>query len=291
MTQAGSIRARSYLYVPANRQDRLARAAARGADALILDLEDSVPPAGKEQARQLLAHWLAGQRDPGCEVWVRINPSAAAQDIAATVSPVVTGVVVPKAEPALLAEISDLLDRAERASGLPAGRLGVLAIIETARGLQSAAAVAAAPRIVRLGLGEADLAADLGIQLGPDRAELLPVRLQIVVASAAAGTGAPVGPTSTDFRDAGQLRTSTRALLALGFRARTAIHPAQLPVINAVFTPSEAEIARASRLVAAFEAAERAGTGVFTDEDGTMVDLAVVRSAREVLARAGLAGS
>ena len=286
----GSTSARSYLYVPADREDRLARAAARGADALILDLEDSVPAAGKDRARRLLAGWLAGQREAGCELWVRINPSTAAEDIAATAGPLVAGVVVPKAEPALLAEVSRLLAEAENARGLAPGRLGVLPIVETARGLQSVAEVAASPRVVRLSLGEADLAADLGVWLSPDRAELLPVRLQVVVAAAAAGIGAPVGPTSTDFRHADALRDSTRALLALGFRARSAIHPAQLPVINAVLTPSAAEIARAGRLVAAFEAAQRAGAGVFTDEDGTMVDVAVVRSARDILARAGLAG-
>lgn len=290
MPLPGSTSSRSYLYVPADREDRLARAAARGADALILDLEDSVPAAGKDQARRLLAGWLAGQRDTDCELWVRINPPTAAEDITATVGPLVTGVVVPKAEPALLERISGLLADAESARGVAPGRFGVLPIMETARGLQSVADVAASPRVVRLGLGEADLAADLGVQLSPDRAELLPVRLQVVVAAAAAGIGAPVGPTSTDFRDFDGLRDSTRALLALGFRARTAIHPAQLPVINAVFTPSETEIARAGRLVAAFEAAQRAGAGVFTDENGMMVDVAVVRSAREILARAGLAG-
>jgi citrate lyase subunit beta / citryl-CoA lyase len=282
--------ARSYLYVPADREDRLERAAGRGADALILDLEDSVPAAGKDQARRLLAGWLARQRGTGGELWVRINPPTAAEDITATAGPLVTGVVVPKAEPALLAEVSGLLADAESAVGVAPGRFGVLPIVETARGLQSVAGVAASPRVVRLGLGEADLAADLGVQLSPDRAELLPVRLQVVVAAAAAGIGAPVGPTSTDFRDLDGLRASTRALLALGFRARSAIHPAQLPVINAVFTPSAAEVARAGQLVAAFEAANRAGAGVFTHEDGTMVDVAVVRSAREVLARAGLAG-
>lgn len=290
MPLPGSTSSRSYLYVPADREDRLARAAARGADALILDLEDSVPAAGKDQARRLLAGWLAGQRDTDCELWVRINPPTAAEDITATVGPLVTGVVVPKAEPALLERICGLLADAESARGVAPGRFGVLPIMETARGLQSVADVAASPRVVRLGLGEADLAADLGVQLSPDRAELLPVRLQVVVAAAAAGIGAPVGPTSTDFRDFDGLRDSTRALLALGFRARTAIHPAQLPVINAVFTPSETEIARAGRLVAAFEAAQRAGAGVFTDENGMMVDVAVVRSAREILARAGLAG-
>jgi citrate lyase subunit beta / citryl-CoA lyase len=285
----GGTSSRSYLYVPADREDRLSRAAARGADALILDLEDSVPAAGKDQARQLLAGWLARQRDTDCELWVRINPPTAAEDITAIAGTLVTGVAVPKAETALLAEVCGLLAGAESAMGVAPGRFGVLPIVETARGLQSVADVAASPRVVRLGLGEADLAADLGVQLSPHRAELLPVRLQVVVAAAAAGIGAPIGPVSTDFRDLDGLRESTRALLALGFRARSAIHPAQLPVINAVFTPSEAEIARAGQLVGVFETAKRAGAGVFTHVDGTMVDVAVVRSAREILARAGMA--
>ncbi|HUZ23297.1 MAG TPA: CoA ester lyase [Streptosporangiaceae bacterium] len=278
--------ARSYLYVPADRPDRLARATARGADALILDLEDAVPPAGKHRARGVLADWLAGQDDPGCELWVRINPGLAEADIAAVVTPWVTGVVVPKAEPALLAEIDRLLTAHERAVSAPVGRTGALPLIETARGLLSAAAVAAAPRVARLGIGEADLAADLGLQPGPGREELIPLRLQIVVASAAQGIGAPVGPASLDYKDRDGLRESTQSLLRLGFRARTAIHPAQVATVNDVFTPAPAEVARARRLVAAFEEAVRGGIGVTTDEEGRMVDVAVIRAAREVLARA-----
>jgi len=115
---------------------------------------------------------------------------------------------------------------------------------------------------------------------------MAPLRLQLVVASAAAGIAAPVGPTSTDFRDLDALRASTRALLRLGFRGRTAIHPAQVPVINEVFSPSPEEIEAARRLVTAYEDAERQGRGVLTDDHGRMVDVAVVRSARDVLARA-----
>jgi len=288
LRRPGGAGARSYLYVPANRPDRLARATARGADALILDLEDSVPAAEKGVARHLLADWLAAPGGPAggqeCELWVRVNTATAAADISATVTPLVTGVVLPKAEPALLADVDELLASRERAIGVAAGRFRVLPIIETARGLLAAADVAAAPRVVRLGLGEADLAADLGL-LDPGPGEFLPIRLQVVTAAAATAAAAPAGPTSTDFRDLAGLRDSTRALLALGFRARTAIHPAQVPVINAVFTPSEDEITRARRLVDAIEAAERDGSGVTIADDGRMIDAAVVRSAREVLAR------
>lgn len=119
------------------------------------------------------------------------------------------------------------------------------------------------------------------------REELAPLRLQVVLASAAAGIGAPVGPTSTDFRDLLALRASTEALLRAGFRARTAIHPAQIPVINEVFSPSPEEVAQARRLVEAFE---QSPAGAMTDADGRMADVAVVRSARELLSRAGSAG-
>ena len=163
----------------------------------------------------------------------------------------------------------------------------VLALIETAAGLLAAPAIAAADRVVRLGIGEVDLAAELNLRLSPGREEMTPLRLQIVVSSAAAGIAPPVAPVATDVRDLGALRQTTDAALRLGFRARTAIHPAQLAVINAVFTPSAEEVSRARQLVTAFERAEALGTGVITGEDGEMIDLAVVRSAREVLGRAG----
>ncbi len=292
--------ARSYLYVPGDRADRLAKAASRGADALIVDLEDSVARAAKDQARQTTREWLAGQRPSGqrpggqrpggpAQLWLRINRDLADADID-VVSAAVTGLVVPKAEPALLAVIDGLLTRREQALGLDAGRLAVQPLIETAAGLLEVAAVAGAPRVARLGIGEADLAAELGLRPGPAREELAPIRLQVVIASAARGIAAPVGPTATDFRDLDALRATSEALLRLGFRARTAIHPAQLPVINEVFTPSADEVERARRLVAALDEAERGGAGVTVAEDGTMLDVAVVRSAREVLARARALG-
>ena len=289
--------ARSYLYVPADRPDRLAKARNRGADAVIVDLEDAVARAAKDVARETARRWLAEQRPdgeqadwPGGQLWLRINPDLADADIGA-VSAAVTGVVVPKADPGLLAAVDELLARREQALGLDRGRLLVQPLIETAAGLLEVTAIAGAPRVARLGIGEADLAAELGLRPGPAREELAPIRLQVVIASAARGIAAPAGATTTDFRDLDALRASSEALLRLGFRARTAIHPAQLAVINEVFTPSAEEIGRARRLVAAMETAERDGTGVILAEDGTMVDVAVARTAREVLARAGSSGS
>lgn len=278
--------ARSYLYVPGDQPGRLQRAAQRGADALIIDLEDSVAPSAKDDARTHAGRWITAASRSSGPVWVRVNPAQAAADIAATVWPGVAGVVVPKAEPALLAQVGELLGQREPEIGLLAGSLAMLPLIETAAGLLAAPAIAAAGRVARLGIGEADLAAELNLRPGPGCEEMMPLRLQIVLASAAAGIAAPVAPVATNFRDLSALRESTHAALRLGFRARTAIHPAQLPVINEVFTPSAAEVSQARQIVAAFEAAERDGSGVITGGESEMVDVAVIRSAREVLARA-----
>lgn len=274
--------ARSYLYVPGDQPDRLGKAMDRGADALIVDLEDSVAVARKATARAITAEWLARRVDRGCQVWVRVNAGSLADDLRAIVSPHVDGIVVPKAEPELLRDADRMLGELEREHGITS-TVSVIGLVETGRGLLRAAELAAAPRVLRLGIGEADLVAELRIRPSESRRELTSLRLQVVVASAAAGIAAPVAPTSTDFRDLDALQKTTRELMGLGFRARTAVHPAQVPTINDVFTPDSDEVARARRIVTAYEAAAQRGSGVCVDDDGRMVDVAVVRSAREVL--------
>jgi len=301
--------ARSHLYVPGDAPDKLAKALGRGADALIVDLEDAVPPAGKEAARHAVAAWLDGvardgagldgvARDgagrkldgagpgldgagPGAvEIWVRVNSGAGREaDIRAVAAkPALTGLVLAKVESAgELADVDDLL------TGLGAGTLPVVPLLESAAAVLDARRIAAAPRVARLQVGEADLRADAGITPGADERELLWVRSQMVLASAAAGIDPPVGPVSTDFRDLEALRASTRALARLGYVGRACIHPAQVAVVNEVFTPSPAEVERARELVDRFAAA---GSGVLLDASGRMVDEAVVRQARRLLRRA-----
>ncbi|OLF14105.1 CoA ester lyase [Actinophytocola xinjiangensis] len=262
---------RSYLYVPGDQPDKLAGAGRRGADALIVDLEDSVAPGRRPAARSTVAEHLTG-----AVAWVRINADTAAEDLAAIAGrPGLAGVVVPKAEPELLAEVDALL------SGHP--DLPVLALLETARALRRLDEVAGAPRVVRLGIGEADLAGELNLRPGPDREELWPIRSAVVVASAAAGLLPPVGPVDTSVRDLSALRRTTELLLRQGFRARTAISPTQLATINEVFTPTEQEVAAARDAVARLAAAP---SGVALDARGRMLDPAVVRAANEVLGRA-----
>ena len=277
--------ARSYLYVPGDRADLLDKAAGRGADALVLDLEDAVTPARKAQARETVAGFLGAAAPSAPELWVRINSDQVEADVE-VLSPAAAGVWVPKAEPELLAEVDAALTRVQRRLSPDAPAFRVVALIETARGVLTAPRVAEAPRVLRLGLGEADLAGELGLQPGPDRAEFAPIRSQVVVASAAAGIAPAVGPVETTLRDPERLERTTRALLRQGFRARSAIHPGQIATINEVFTPTEAEVASARAVLEALERAERGGSGVATDADGRLLDRAVVRAAAEVVRRA-----
>jgi citrate lyase subunit beta/citryl-CoA lyase len=277
---------RSYLYVPGDQPDKLARAADRGADALILDLEDAVATSAKAAARETVAAFLREAPD-GVQWWVRVNAESLADDVAAVTAPSLAGLVLPKCEPALLADLDEALAGAERAAGIPDGSVRVLAMIETARGIVAAEQVAAGPRVVRVGLGEADLAGELGLQPGPDKEELWPLRSRIVVASAAAEILPPVGPVETAVRDAERLARGTQLLIRQGFRARTAIHPAQVAVINEAFTPSAEELADAHDVLGRLAAARQSGSGVALTAGGRFIDEAVARSAREVVGRAG----
>lgn len=276
---------RSYLYVPGDREDRLAKAAQRGADALILDLEDGVAVAEKDTAREIVARFLH-QAPSGPQWWVRINGDRLADDIAAVVRPGLTGLVVPGADTDRLQQVDELVGQAEVTAAMAPGSVPVVALLETARAVLHVEQVAGCPRVVRLGLGEADLAGELGIQPDTERRELWPVRSAVVLASAATGLAAPIGPVETTLRDPERLTATSRILLRQGFRARTAIHPAQLPVIHAVFTPTAEEVAHAREVIDLWEEAERAGSGVAVGPGGQMLDAAVIRTAREILSRA-----
>ena len=277
--------ARSYLFVPGDRSNMLAKVTGRGADAVIADLEDAVAPARKVIARETVAAWLAELRTPDCEVWVRVNsmPGLRDDDAALAASAALRGLVVPKIRTAdELFELGAVLDGIEGAAGLPVGRTRLLPIIETARALRAVDEIAAAPRVHHLMIGEIDLGAELGVDPAATEA-FMPFRMEIVAASAAAGIAPPLGPVQADFRNLDELAADTRHLARQGFGSRPAIHPAQVPIINAAFTPGPDDVARARRLVEMYEEALGAGQGSATDEDGKMVDEAVVRVARRVL--------
>jgi citrate lyase subunit beta/citryl-CoA lyase len=273
---------RTALYVPGHRRDKLDGALGRGADALIVDLEDAVPPDHKDVARVVVAEWLATLVPGRQQVWVRVNPGARRYaDLAALADrAAVTGFCLAKVEGA------DELDEVDAQLTAAGSRAALAPVLETAAAVLDARAIAAGPRVHRLQIGEADLCAELGLRPGPDRIELLGIRTMVVLAAAAAGIASPLGPVSTDVRDLGALETSTLALQRLGFFGRACIHPAQLATVNAVFTPSAEEGAAAIDLVARFDAG---GGGAVMTDDGAMIDEAVVRRLRPLAAAAAAA--
>jgi citrate lyase beta subunit len=262
---------RSYLFVPATEPARVDKALASDAHAVVVDLEDAVAPDAKDDARAVLGQKLRRPRERGIQL-VRINgmstPHARA-DFEAIEDLPIDAVVVPKAEPQPLQSLAP--------SGPP-----VVALIETAAGLRRAFEVATRiPRVTALMLGVVDLAAELGATPGPDGRELLYARSRLVIDSAAAGFGGPIDGPCTAIADLDALRTETVAAKALGFTAKVCIHPAQLPVVHEVFTPTDGEIAWAQRVVEAADGAR--GRGAIA-VDGQMVDAPVVARARRLLA-------
>jgi len=272
--------ARSALYVPGDAEDKLERILERGADEIIIDLEDAVAPRDKDRARDIARVWLHDLPVlDSVGVWVRVNSGSLREaDVRAVAgAPALTGFMLAKTE-----TVDELLDLDRLLSSL-GSTAGVVPLLESARAVLRAGDLARAPRVQRLQIGEADLRADVGITPGPDERELLYSRSHVVFASAAAGIKPPIAPVSTNFRDLDAFRDSTVELARLGFVGRACIHPAQVAVANEVFTPSADEVESARKLIGRWEFA---GAGVAVDDNGHFVDEAVIRQARLVVARA-----
>ncbi len=262
---------RSYLFVPADRPDRIGRALQAGADAVIVDLEDAVAPSNKAIARQSLADWLdTAEARP---IWVRINAvdgAWAPQDLLACRHPKVIGVMVPKA-----ASASALADVAGALPDRP-----LLALIENAAGFGALDAVARAPGVSRLVFGTLDFQAELGIEDEDDG--LLHFRSRLVLASRLAGLPAPVDGVTPALDDETRLREDTLRARRLGFAGKLCIHPRQVAGVHESFRPTPAEIAWARRVLGA--ASQQGGAALAVD--GRMVDAPVLLQARSVLDRA-----
>ncbi len=278
------------LYVPGDSEAKLGKAPGIGADLIVADLEDSVMPASRPAARPAVASWLQEHTDAGSRRWVRVNQGDdLADDLDAVVVPGLEGIVLPKCGSAEEVErVGSLLSSLEERRGMAVGEVAMAVLVESARGVLAAAEMARCERVVRLHLGEADLCADLGLRPSaavPEGAELLGIRVQVVLASAAAGIEPPIGPVHTDLGDLDGLVRTSATLAALGFGGRSVIHPSQVDVVNAAFSPSPEEVDEARELIERFEEHNRRSAGVFVDRDGRMVDEAVVRAARRVLQR------
>ena len=267
--------ARSFLFVPADRPERFAKAQASGADAVIIDLEDAVGDADKARARASLAtHWAGLERRE--RVLIRINEldtRYGADDVALCLALAPTAVVVPKARAASLGLL---------AGALPA--TGFMPLIETATALGELDAIARHARTLRLALGHLDLQADLGMQCGEEEAELAPARFALVVASRAAGRAPPVDGVTLETTDEARVLAATVRARRFGFTARLCIHPRQVPAIHAGFAPTQAELDWARRVLAALDGAEDGGA---IQVDGRMVDRPVVLIAQRLVERYG----
>ena len=263
---------RSYLFVPGHRPDRFDKALAAGADAVILDLEDAVPAAEKDAAREAVLRWLhAHGAAASPQILVRINASGTPQHAAdvAACRQGVHGVLLPKSEQ--VAELARLVQ------ALPG--VALLPLIETAAGMAHALEIARAPNVQRLVFGSIDFQHDLGIEGDGD--ELLYFRSQLVLHSRLAGLAAPVDGVSTVLDDAPRIHAETRRARRLGFGAKLCIHPKQIAPMHEAFVPTEAELDWARRVLAAAEAAGGAAVAL----DGAMVDRPVILRAEDLLAR------
>jgi citrate lyase subunit beta / citryl-CoA lyase len=268
---------RSFLYVPGDRADRVAKAFDVGADAVLIDLEDSVALSAKETARRVALDSLSSRPGGGPVVWVRINSGEIGRlDAAAlaTESAALGGVV--------LAKCDELGWLDEMASTLPSS-VPLAPLIESALGLRRLDALCAHPRVTQCHLGEIDLLAELGARAEVASQLLGHAHAELLYASAAAGILPPIGGVYAAFRDLEGFTADSVRLAHLGFAGRPALHPTQVPVINAAFRPSADELAAAAALVASYDEALARGQGVLTDEEGKMVDEAVVRRARQLL--------
>jgi len=276
---------RSQIIVPVNVEKYVAKAATLAADAIILDLEDSITPPEKAAARALVGHAVNRCAGAGADILVRINQplDLAVRDVEAVISPGVMGLVLPKIDSAshvrLLAE---LVDTVEAARGLPALHSKFMVLIETAEAFGRMAEIASAhPRVVAISIGSEDFS--LNTQAQPDPDVLLYPKQQMVIAACAAGI-LPMGVIGSiaNYRDLEGYRAAIARSRRFGLRGASCIHPDIVPLLNAGFGPAPAEIAEAVRIIDAFNSAKAAGRGSLS-VDGKMIDIPVVLRAERVV--------
>ena len=281
---------RSVLFCPANEPRKVRRLSGSGADAIVLDLEDAVAEsqkvAARTSAREALPTLTSVIRT------VRVNAfetGLTAGDVAAVVCPDLDMIVLPKAETAEdVRRIDRLISKAEAASGTKPGSVGVIAIVETAVGIQHGYEIARAnPRLVSLAFGSGDLGNDLGLPTlrGDFSAALAYGRAKIVYDARAAGLPSPLDGPYLNVRNLVGLEQDCLVARGLGHGGRICIHPDQVPVVNRIFGPEPDEVSFAQKVLDAFAAAEQAGSASIA-VDGVFVDYPIVYKARRIIAMA-----
>jgi citrate lyase subunit beta/citryl-CoA lyase len=264
-------RLRSLLFAPAAEERKLRQALEAGADAVIADLEDGTAPGEKEAARAIVED-VFGEDDARCARIVRLNAVDTqwfAGDLELVERLAVDFLMLPKATPQAVAALGS--------AGRP-----VLAIVETAAGLRASYETGSTDRVTALVLGTHDLGAELHTKARPDGLEILFARSKVVTDSAAAGLRSPFDTVYLDTRDTEGLEREAELARSLGFGGKACIHPAQVETVNRVFTPSEAELEWARRVLEAYREALHEGRGAVA-LDGKMVDMPIVRHAERLL--------
>ena len=284
---------RSLLFAPGNVARRVEKALTLDADAVIVDLEDSVAISEKEATRKPVAEALTRPRK--CRGYVRVNAPASPfcyGDLAATIHRGVDGVLLPKVESAAdLHAIDWLLAALERERGIPEGSIDLIPQIETAAGVQRIDRVVQARnlrpykgpwRVRRVAFGGADYAYELGLTVGTEEPELADARARIVLSSRAAGLEGPLDSPWFHFKETAAFERALERSRRGGFQGRLCVHPDQIGPVNRAYLPSDDEVARAERIVAAFEEAEARGAAAI-QVDGQMIDYPVAYRARALL--------
>ncbi len=284
---------RSFLFAPGNVARRVEKALTLHADAVILDLEDSVAPSDKPATRKLVAEALARPRE--CRGYVRVNAASTPfcfRDLVETLHKGVDGVVLPKVESAAdLHAIDWLIANLEREHGVAEGSIDLMPLIETAAGVQRVERIlqarslrpyAAAWRVKRIAFGAGDYANDLGLAPTLEESELAEARARLVLASRAAGLENPVDSPWFHFKEADAFRRALERSRRGGFQGRLCVHPEQIGPVNGAYLPTEDELAAAERIVAAFRDSEAKGEAAI-QVDGQMIDYPIVHRARRLL--------
>lgn len=278
---------RSMLFVPAAAPQRWQKAHTRGADALIIDLEDSTQPEAKAAARLLATDAITTLHGHGATVTARVNNAEhyLADDLEAVVRPGLAAVVLPKVEQASeLESLSAMLDALEYEQGLDRGTIGVVAVIESPRALERVSAIADGPRLIGISLGSEDFALALG---RPPTPHSLGLAAQAIAYAASARGLMGIGMASgiANFTDLDVFAEEARRSHAAGLTGAMCIHPNQVPVLNQCFGHSEADIAEAQAILAAWD---HRADGVVS-HNGRMIDQPVVERARRLLKASGIA--
>jgi len=284
-------RFRSLLFVPGNRHDRIRKAWSSGADAIILDLEDSVPESEKPAARTIIREVLKNPVIEGPMILLRINPLSTSlwrKDLDESLGESIGAIVVPKCDSSDgIRELESILETQESRCGLVAGSTALFLLIETARGLLEAAKLAqASERVAALVFGGEDYCLDMEITRTADGAELSYARSHVALSARAYGCLA-IDTIYADFTDTEGVTRDSEAAKRAGFSGKLAVHPSQVKVINSVFAPTDQELTEARRVVEAFRDAEGRGQGVIALE-GRMIDRPIAERARRLLKSCGV---